>query len=107
MDEVEFDRFNHEPQKTPMTKINVDLSKLLAKKDGGDCLRSVAEAVLLLIMEADVEGLIGAGKHERNAECALNTRLGTLNPKCPNCGSAVTSPASWNPEKRQRKCSSP
>ena len=27
-----------------------------------------AEAVLQLIMEADVEGLIGAGKHERSGE---------------------------------------
>ena len=48
---------------TPMTKTNMDLSELLAKHDQGDFLRSVAEAVLQLIMEADVEGLIGAGKH--------------------------------------------
>ena len=47
---------------TPMTKTNMDLSELLAKHDQGDFLRSVAEAVLQLIMEADVEGLIGAGK---------------------------------------------
>ena len=51
-----------------MTKTNMDLSKLLAKHDQGDFLRSVAEAVLQLIMEADVEGLIGAGKHERSGE---------------------------------------
>ena len=50
---------------TPMTKTNMDLSELLAKQDGGDFLRAVAEAVLQLLMEADVEGLIGAGKHER------------------------------------------
>ncbi|WP_369923976.1 hypothetical protein [Leisingera sp. XS_AS12] len=48
-----------------MTKTNMDLSELLAKQDGGDFLRAVAEAVLQLIMEADVEGLIVAGKHER------------------------------------------
>ena len=48
-----------------MTKTSMDLSELLAKQDGGDFLRTVAEAVLQLIMEADVEGLIGAGKHER------------------------------------------
>jgi len=53
-----------------MTKTNLDLPELLAKQDGGDFLRSVAEAVLQLIMKADVEGLIGAGKHERNAERA-------------------------------------
>ena len=33
---------------------------------GGVCrLRAVAEAVLQLIMETDVEGVIGAGRHER------------------------------------------
>ena len=47
-----------------MTNTKMDLSELLAKQDGGDFLRSVAEAVLQLIMEADVDGLIGAGKHE-------------------------------------------
>ena len=78
---------------TPMTKTNMDLSELLAKHDQGDFLRSVAEAVLQLIMEADVEGLIGAGKHERSGERttwrngyrerALDTRLGTLNLRVP------------------------
>ena len=48
-----------------MTKTNMDLSELLAKQDGGDFLRAVAEAVLQLIMESDVGGLIGAGKYER------------------------------------------
>ena len=51
-----------------MTKTNMDLSELLAKHDQGDLLRSIAEAVLQLIMEADVEGLIGAGRHERSGE---------------------------------------
>lgn len=53
-----------------MTKTNMDLSELLAKQDVGDFLRSVAEAVLQLIMEADVEGLIGASKHERSNDRA-------------------------------------
>ena len=78
---------------TPMTKTNMDLSEFLAKQDGGDFLGSVAEGVLQLIMEADVEGLIGAGRHERSndratwrngyRERALDTRLGTLNLKVP------------------------
>ena len=38
-----------------MTKTNMDLSELLAKHDQGDFLRGIAEAVLQLIMEADVE----------------------------------------------------
>ncbi len=45
-----------------MTKANMDLSDLLAKHDQGDFLRGIAEAVLQLIMESDVDGLIGAGR---------------------------------------------
>lgn len=76
-----------------MTKTTMDLTELLAKHDQGDFLRSIAEAVLQLIMEADVEGLIGAGRHERSGERtpwrngyrerALDTRLGTLNLRVP------------------------
>ena len=72
-----------------MTKTNMDLTELLQKYDQGDFLRTIAEAVLQLIMEADVEGLIGAGRHERAEnrttwrngyrERPLDTRLGTLN----------------------------
>jgi putative transposase len=76
-----------------MTKTNMDLSELLQKHDQGDFLRSVAEAVLQLLMEFDVEGLIGAGRHERAEnrttwrngyrERSLDTRLGTLNLRVP------------------------
>ncbi len=76
-----------------MTKTTMDLSELLAKQDQGDLLRSIAEAVLQLIMEADVDGLVGAGRHERSGdrttwrngyrERALDTRLGTLNLRVP------------------------
>ena len=45
-----------------MTKTTMDLSELLQKHDQGDFLRAVAEAVLQLIMETDVEGVIGAEK---------------------------------------------
>ncbi len=34
-----------------MTKTTMDLSELLAKQDQGDLLRSIAEAILQLIME--------------------------------------------------------
>ena len=76
-----------------MTKTNIYLSELLAKHDQGDLLRSIAEAVLQLMMEADVDGLIGAGRHERadrrttwrygHRDRTLDTRLGTLNLKVP------------------------
>ena len=76
-----------------MTKINMDLTELLSKHDQGDFLRVVAEAVLQLIMETDVGGLIGAGRHERGGEPTiwrngyrertLDTGLGTLNLRVP------------------------
>jgi hypothetical protein len=96
-----------------MTKTNMDLSELLAKQDGGDFLRAVAEAVLQLIMEADVEGLIGAGKHERAdqrttwrngyRERALDTRLGTLNLKVPKLRQGSYFPGFLEPRKTSEK----
>ena len=47
-----------------MTNTNMDLTELLQKHDQGDLLRSIAEAVLQLIMEADADGVIGPGRHE-------------------------------------------
>jgi putative transposase len=76
-----------------MTEDRLPLAELLAKAGDGDFLRSVAEAVVQLLMEADVEGLIGAGRYERSAERqthrngfrdrALETRLGTLQLRIP------------------------
>ena len=56
-----------------MTKTTMDLTELLQKHDQGDLLRSIAEAVLQLMMESDVDGLIGAGRHERAGNCHVNT----------------------------------
>jgi transposase-like protein len=96
-----------------MTKTTMDLSELLQKQDGGDFLRAVAEAVLQLIMEADVEGLIGAGKHERAdqrttwrngyRERALDTRLGTLNLKVPKLRQGSYFPGFLEPRKTSEK----
>jgi len=96
-----------------MTKTNMDLSELLAKQDGGDFLRAVAEAVLQLLMEADVEGLIGAGKHERNSERttwrngyrerALDTRLGRLNLRVPKLRQGSYFPGFLEPRKTSEK----
>src|SRR3712207_8786786 len=58
-----------------MTEDKLPLAELLAKSGDADFLRGVAEAVLQLLMEADVEGLIGAGRHERTGE-RLNYRNG-------------------------------
>ena len=71
-----------------MSEERLPLAELLAKSGDADFLRGVAEAVLQMVMEADVEGLIGAGRHERTGERLnwrngyrdrmLDTRLGTL-----------------------------
>ena len=58
-------------------KGRLPLSGLLEKGDGG-FLRSVAEAVLQLLMAADVDGLIGAGRYlELDAADTLRAETGT------------------------------
>ena len=76
-----------------MTEERMALVELLQKSGDGDFLRAVAEAVLQILMEADVEGLIGAGRHERSSdrlnyrngyrERSLDTRLGSLSLRIP------------------------
>src|ERR687897_2665951 len=76
-----------------MTEDRLPLADLLQKSGEGDFLRAVAESVLQLLMEADVEGLVGAGRHERSAdrlnwrngyrERSLDTRLGSLSLRIP------------------------
>ena len=76
-----------------MTEDRQPLAELLAEAGDGDFLLSVAEAVLQLLMETDVEGLIGAGRHERTAERTtyrngyrdrtLDTLLGSLQLRLP------------------------
>jgi transposase-like protein len=76
-----------------MTDDRLALSELAAKSGDSDFLRTIAESVLQLIMEADVDGLIGAGRYERGdgrqtwrngyRDRSLDTRLGTLNLKIP------------------------
>lgn len=76
-----------------MTDDRLPLAELLQKSGEGDFLRAVAESVLQLLMEADVEGLVGAGRHERSTdrlnwrngyrERSLDTRLGSLSLRIP------------------------
>jgi hypothetical protein len=67
------------PPLFPFLKAALGIGFLDSQKSGdGDSLRAVAEAVLQILMEADVEGLIGAGRHERSADrlngCACMAR---------------------------------
>src|ERR1700704_5985868 len=76
-----------------MTEERLGVAELLEKAGESDFLRAVAEAVLQLLMETDVEGLIGAGRYERSGERTtwrngyrdrtLDTRLGALQLRIP------------------------
>ena len=57
--------FNLTEREPPMTDDRRPLAELAAKSGDPDFLRLIAENVLQLIMEADVDGLIGAGRYER------------------------------------------
>ena len=64
-DKVELIDFNLAEKENPMTDDRLPLAELAAKSGDPDFLRAIAESVLQLIMEADVDGLIGAGRYER------------------------------------------
>ena len=96
-----------------MTENSLPLAELLAKAGDGDFLRSVAEAVVQLLMETDVEGLIGAGRHERSGERttyrngyrdrALDTRLGSLQLRIPKLRQGSYFPPFLEPRKTSEK----
>jgi len=91
----------------------MSLAELLEKQDDGDLLRAVAEAVLQLLMEHDVEGVIGAGRHERAEgrttyrngyrDRALDTRLGTLNMRVPKLRQGSYLPGFLEPRRTSEK----
>jgi transposase-like protein len=96
-----------------MTDDKMALVDLLQKSGDGDFLRAVAEAVLQILMEADVEGLIGAGRHERSAERlnyrngyrerSLDTRLGSLSLRIPKLRQGSYFPPFLEPRKTAEK----
>jgi transposase-like protein len=110
---VEFADFATIATETPMTKTTMDLSELLEKHDEGDFLRAVAEAVLQLIMEADVEGVVGARRFERAEgrtthrngyrDRSLDTRLGTLNLRVPKLRQGSYFPGFLEPRRTSEK----
>jgi putative transposase len=96
-----------------MTEDRLPLAELLQKAGDTDFLRAVAEAVVQLLMESDVEGLIGAARHERSAERlnyrngyrerALDTRLGTLQLRIPTLRQGSYFPPFLEPRKVSEK----
>src|SRR3981189_3024134 len=97
----------------PMTDERMALAELLQKSGDGDFLRSVAEAVLQILMEADVDGLIGASRHERTADRlnyrngyrdrSLDTRLGSLQLRIPKLRQGSYFPPFLEPRKTAEK----
>jgi transposase-like protein len=96
-----------------MTEDRMALVELLQKADDGDFLRSVAEAVLQLLMETDADGVIGAGRHERSPERltyrnghrprSLDTRLGPLQLKIPKLRQGSYFPPFLEPRKTSER----
>src|SRR6266516_1569115 len=96
-----------------MTEERLVLAELLEKAGDGDFLRAVAEAVLQLLMESDVEGVIGAGRYERSGERAtwrngyrdrtLDTRLGPLSLRIPKLRQGSYFPPFLEPRKTAEK----
>ena len=96
-----------------MTDDRMALVELLQKSGDGDFLRAVAEAVLQILMEADVEGLIGAGRHERTGdrlnyrngyrERSLDTRLGLAQLRIPKLRQGSYFPPFLEPRKTAEK----
>ena len=96
-----------------MAEERLALAELLEKVGEGDFLRSVAEAVLQLLMETDIEGLIGAGRYERNGERttwrngfrerSLDTRLGSLQLRIPKLRQGSYFPPFLEPRKLSEK----
>ena len=96
-----------------MTDDRLPLAELMQKAGGEDFLRSVAEAVVQLLMETDVDGVIGAGRHERSVERTtyrngyrdrtLDTRLGSLQLRIPKLRQGSYFPPFLEPRKTTEK----
>lgn len=96
-----------------MTDDRMALVELMQKAGDGDFLRTLAESVLQILMEADVEGLVGAGRYERNGERqtyrngyrdrTLDTRLGQLQLRIPKLRQGTYFPPFLEPRKTAEK----
>jgi putative transposase len=96
-----------------MTDDRMALLDALQKADDGNFLRTLAETVLQILMEADVDGVIGAGRYERSGERttwrngyrerSLDTRLGQLNLRIPKLRTGSYFPAFLEARKTAEK----
>jgi len=96
-----------------MTEDRIPLAELLAKAGDDDFLRGVAETVTQMMMEADMEGVIGAGRHERSTsrttsrngyrDRTLDTRLGILRLRIPKLRQGSYFPGFLEPRRTTEK----
>ena len=96
-----------------MTEDRMALIEAIQKADDGNFLRALAETVLQIIMDADVEALIGAGRHERSADRltyrngyrdrTLETRLGSLSLRIPKLRQGSYFPGFLEPRRTVEK----
>ena len=96
-----------------MTEDRMTLIEILQKVGEGDFLRTLPESVLQILMEADVEGVIGAGRHERNQERlnyrngyrerSLDTRIGQLQLRIPKLRQGSYFPPFLEPRKTSER----
>src|SRR6476660_3644318 len=110
---VELQRLHPRATEDPMTEDRMALVELLQKSGEADFLRAVAESVLQILMESDVEGLIGAGRHERSGDRlnyrngyrdrTLDTRLGPLSLRIPKLRQGSYFPPFLEPRKTAEK----
>src|SRR5512147_631982 len=100
-------------EETPMTDDRMALIEAIQKADDGNFLRALAETVLQIIMDADVEALIGAGRHERAdgrltyrngyRDRTLETRLGALTLRIPKLRQGSYFPGFLEPRRTVEK----
>src|SRR5512134_544724 len=96
-----------------MTEDRMALIEAIQKADDGNFLRALAQTVLQIIMDADVEALIGAGRHERsdgrltyrNGYRDRTWRRGSARSTCASrsCARDRTFPAFWSRAGRWRR----
>ena len=96
-----------------MTEDRMALIEAIQKADDGNFLRALAETVLQIIMDADVEMLTGAARHERSPdrfnyrngyrERTLDTRLGSLNLRIPKLRQGTYFPGFLEPRRTVEK----
>jgi hypothetical protein len=96
-----------------MTEDRMALIEAMQKADDGNFLRALAETVLQIIMDADVEALVGAGRHERSdgrltyrngyRDRTLETRLGSLNLRIPKLRQGSYFPGFLEPRRTVEK----